>query len=71
MAESSPLGFQSATTEYDDYRPPVDGTIPAWLSGTLIRNGPGRFRVGEQRVNHWFDGLAMLRRYSFDDGAVR
>ncbi|WP_240625292.1 carotenoid oxygenase family protein [Halonotius pteroides] len=71
MAESSPLGFQSATTEYDDYRPPVEGTIPAWLSGTLIRNGPGRFRVGEQRVNHWFDGLAMLRRYSFDDGAVR
>ena len=71
MAASTPLGFQSATTEYDDYRPPVEGTIPSWLSGTLIRNGPGRFRVGEQRVNHWFDGLAMLRRYAVDDGAVR
>ena len=67
MAEHGP-GFRSVTTEYHDHRPTVDGTIPEWLSGTLIRNGPGRFEAGDRRVNHWFDGLAMLRRYAFGDG---
>ncbi len=71
MTASIASGFQSVTDEYDDYRPPVEGTIPSWLSGTLIRNGPGRFSVGGRRVSHWFDGLAMLRRYAFDDGEVR
>jgi len=71
VASATPLGFQSVTTEYDDHTPRIEGTIPGWLSGTLIRNGPGRFTVGDKRVNHWFDGLAMLRRYAFDDGAVR
>lgn len=62
------LGFSSLETELSDRRLPVSGTIPSWLSGTLIRNGPGKFDIGGERVNHWFDGLAMLRRYGFDDG---
>lgn len=53
----------------------VTGTLPPWLGGTLVRNGAGRWtaRPGGrgQRVNHWFDGLAMLHRFSFDHGAVR
>ena len=64
-------GFRSIESEYDDYHPEVEGSIPGWLSGTLIRNGPGRFEAGDNRVNHWFDGLAMLRRYAFEDGEVR
>ncbi|MDF9747554.1 carotenoid oxygenase family protein [Natrinema sp. S1CR25-10] len=65
------VGFHSLTTEVTDHRPTVEGTVPDWLSGTLIRNGPARFEVGDRRVNHWFDGLAMLRRYAFDDGRLR
>ncbi|SIR60100.1 carotenoid oxygenase family protein [Natronorubrum thiooxidans] len=64
-------GFRSLTAEVHDHRPVVDGTIPEWLSGTLVRNGPGRFEAGDRRVTHWFDGLAMLRRYAFDDGQLR
>ena len=64
-------GFRSLTTEVHDHRPTVEGTVPDWLSGTLVRNGPGRFDVGDRRVSHWFDGLAMLRRYAFADGTVR
>ena len=41
------------------------GQLPDWLEGSLIRNGPGTFRVGERRYRHWFDGLAMLHRFSF------
>jgi len=25
---------------------PVRGEIPAWLTGTLVRNGPAQFEVG-------------------------
>jgi len=64
-------GFRSLSTEYDDYHPTVEGSIPDWLSGTLVRNGPALFEAGSTRVNHWFDGLAMLRRYAFDEGDLR
>ena len=73
MTTRSPyeLGFRSVEREYSDRPLDVEGTIPPWLSGALVRNGPGRFEVGGERVNHWFDGLAMLRRYAFSDGDVR
>lgn len=64
-------GFHSLQSEVRDRPLSVEGTIPEWLSGTLIRNGPGLFESGDERLNHWFDGLAMLRRYSFEDGTVR
>jgi carotenoid cleavage dioxygenase-like enzyme len=65
------LGFQSLDSEVADRRLEVDGEVPGWLSGTLVRNGTGKFEAGGQRVTHWFDGLAMLRKYAFADGAVR
>ena len=49
---------------------PVTGSLPPWLSGSLIRNGPGTFQVGRRRYRHWFDGLAMLHRFSVADGRV-
>lgn len=44
------------------------GRIPAWLQGTLLRNGPGMHTVGESRYNHWFDGLALLHSFTIRDG---
>lgn len=49
---------------------PVEGVIPPWLEGTLVRNGPAQFEVGSERYNHWFDGLAMLHAFTFDHGKV-
>lgn len=49
---------------------PVSGKLPEWLTGMLLRNGPGTFRVGEQQYRHWFDGLAMLHKFSFGGGRV-
>jgi beta,beta-carotene 9',10'-dioxygenase len=46
------------------------GTLPAWLSGSLLRTGPAKFEVGEARMRHWFDGLAMLHRFTVDSGRV-
>lgn len=49
---------------------PVEGQIPEWLTGTLLRNGPAKFEVGDWALRHWFDGYAMLHRFSFADGRV-
>ncbi len=62
-------GFgQSPESAIDDV--PVRGDMPGWLTGSLIRNGPGTFQVGGRRYRHWFDGLAMLHRFSFSHGRV-
>ncbi|RBI62137.1 beta-carotene 15,15'-monooxygenase [halophilic archaeon] len=69
MARQHALGFHSITDEVARELS-VDGTVPDWLSGSLVRNGPGAFELGGRSVDHWFDGLAMLHRYTFDDGVT-
>lgn len=48
----------------------VRGTLPTWLSGTLIRNGPVTVTVDGKQNTHWFDGLAMLHAFSFKEGSI-
>ncbi|KAL8570024.1 hypothetical protein ACOMHN_036301 [Nucella lapillus] len=48
----------------------VSGKVPRWLSGNLYRNGSGVFRVGEQKLQHLFDGFAVIHRYVIHDGDV-
>jgi carotenoid cleavage dioxygenase-like enzyme len=69
-AGSAQAGFQSLDqeTRVDFLR--VQGKLPEWLTGSLIRTGPAKWEVGERTMNHWFDGLAMLHRFSFGDGHV-
>jgi carotenoid cleavage dioxygenase-like enzyme len=64
-------GFSSIEDEYVGVDLEVAGTIPGWLEGSLLRNGPGLFETESASVEHWFDGLALLRAFQFDDGAVR
>lgn len=65
-------GFASQWSEINAEDLPVEGKIPRWLSGCLIRNGPGACdsEDGNIKVSHWFDGLAMLHRFGFDAGQV-
>lgn len=49
---------------------PVAGELPAWLRGSLIRTGPAKWETGKQKLNHWFDGFAMLHRFGFAEGKV-
>ncbi|WP_299236182.1 carotenoid oxygenase family protein [Natronomonas sp.] len=49
----------------------VTGDLPGWLDGSLVRNGPGAFSFPDgSGVDHWFDGLAMLYRFTFDPGTT-
>lgn len=42
------------------------GTIPCWLTGFLVRNGPGLQRIGDTEYKHLFDGLALLHQFAID-----
>ncbi|XP_044290097.1 beta,beta-carotene 15,15'-dioxygenase isoform X4 [Varanus komodoensis] len=48
----------------------VQGEIPRWMEGTLIRNGPGMHTIGESKYNHWFDGMALLHSFTIKNGEV-
>src|SRR4051794_19176847 len=63
-------GFESLSDEVRVDALPLTGELPEWLTGSLIRTGPALWDLGEQSVNHWFDGQAMLHRFGIGDGAV-
>lgn len=69
MARFFDLGFgTSKETGYD--RLALSGKIPSWLQGCVIRNGPGTFSVGNEFYRHWFDGLAMLHKFTIGNGKI-
>ena len=63
-------GFADQTREIIVPSLEVEGAVPGWLSGTLLRNGPARFRLEDRTLNHWFDGLAMLHKFDIAEGRV-
>ncbi|CAL8248723.1 unnamed protein product [Merluccius merluccius] len=48
----------------------IKGTIPSWIHGSFLRNGPGKFEFGKDKYTHWFDGMAMMHRFHVKDGGV-
>lgn len=64
------LAFTSLNSEVEIDDLSVEGEIPQWLNGSLFRNGPAKFEVGQASYDHWFDGQAMVHRYSFHEGRV-
>jgi beta,beta-carotene 9',10'-dioxygenase len=64
------LGFQTLEQQTRVERLTLEGTLPSWLRGTLIRVTPAMLDVGGRQLRHWFDGLAMLNAFSFADGHV-
>ncbi|XP_064193210.1 beta,beta-carotene 15,15'-dioxygenase isoform X1 [Anguilla rostrata] len=54
----------------DPIKAEVKGTLPSWLQGTLLRNGPGMFSVGDTSYKHWFDGMALMHSFTIKNGDV-
>jgi beta,beta-carotene 9',10'-dioxygenase len=69
-ATSPTLGFSTLEQEVIVDELELSGELPSWLTGSLLRTGPAKFEVGERRMRHWFDGLAMLHRFTIEDGRV-
>ena len=63
-------GFREADELEDGYYfMDVEG-IPADLRGTYFRNGPGKFKEGENQVLHEMDGDGFILGITFEDGQV-
>jgi carotenoid cleavage dioxygenase-like enzyme len=63
-------GFQSGAREFSDTAVAVTGTLPNWLRGRFLLNGPALWDLPHGRYEHWFDGLAMLHAVHFGDEGV-
>ena len=63
-------GFESLENETRIDRLPLEGKLPNWLQGSLVRTGPAKWEVGERTMSHWFDGYAMLHRFGIANGEV-
>jgi carotenoid cleavage dioxygenase-like enzyme len=48
----------------------ISGNIPYWLSGTLFRNGPGRYDFDSKIYQHLFDGQACIHKFKIENGNV-
>ena len=48
----------------------VQGVLPKWLNGVLVRNSSVPVYKDGLRITHHFDGVAMLHSFSFDQGNV-
>jgi len=64
--------YEALNEEHDYEVDEIDGELPPDLVGTLYRNGPGRWQVGESLLDHIFDGDGMLSLFAFPgDGRIR
>ncbi|XP_076143131.1 beta,beta-carotene 15,15'-dioxygenase [Alosa pseudoharengus] len=62
--------YQNGKETPEPVKAKISGTVPDWLQGTLVRNGPGMFSVGDTAYKHWFDGMSLLHSFTFKDGDV-
>ncbi|CAB3404544.1 unnamed protein product [Caenorhabditis bovis] len=74
MAEFENEGYARLFHNFENVIEPKEcakiGNVPDWLKGSMIRNGPGMFEIGDTKYNHWFDGLAYMQRYYFENGKM-
>ncbi len=61
-------GYATLDAEYNYAIDEVEGSLPLELSGTLFRNGPGRFERGGEAYKHPFDGDGMITAVQFAGG---
>ena len=76
LTDCWPTGFlkKSPRTCLEENYQPVrgrrEGIIPAWISGSLVQNGPGKFYFGSSVFHHLFDGSALVRKFCINQGEV-
>lgn len=49
----------------------LQGSLPDWLQGNILRNGPAMFEIGKDEYKHWFDGQGMLHSFNISGGKVK
>ena len=49
----------------------IAGSIPDWVRGNFIRIGPGKFDLDGFTLNHFFDGYAILSKFTIAGETVK
>lgn len=62
--------FDSLREEHDYVIDEIEGTVPAQLTGTLYRNGPGDNEVGGKPFAHLFDGHGLISQFAIENGRI-
>lgn len=70
MKKEDLLGYTSLKREVQIEALEIRGSIPDWLNGTLLRNGPALFELPKFKITHFFDGFGMLHCFTFANGKV-
>jgi carotenoid cleavage dioxygenase-like enzyme len=66
----TPLYLFQNTEELENVPLKVMGTIPEWLEGEFVHNGPGLVQGPKGSIRSWFDGLAKLHAFTLHQGQV-
>lgn len=69
-SKASHLGGFESRREEVAAELPLQGELPSWLRGSLLRTGPALWEDGKLRLRHWFDGMAMLHRFDLGGKTV-
>jgi beta,beta-carotene 9',10'-dioxygenase len=48
----------------------LEGHVPDWLRGEVVRTCPAVFEAGGWRAHHWFDGLGMIYAFRVGESSV-
>lgn len=48
----------------------IDGNLPAWLRGDLVRTCPAVFDAAGWHTRHWFDGLGMVYAFRIGEAGI-
>ncbi len=64
------LGFSSMKEENTNQKLTLKGKIPTWLNGMLLRSGPALFESSKNKAEQWFDGCAMLHKFTLENGNI-
>src|SRR5438105_2398988 len=59
------VSASNVTAQLHEVDARVEGRLPEWLAGTLMRTAPAIFELGAWRADHWFDGLGMMFSFTF------
>lgn len=65
--------WEDSDDEVDGHMCSVEGKLPDWLRGRLVRNGPGKWTAGDgaRSYQHAFDGLSKLVSFQVGHDGVR
>ncbi|RWS18515.1 beta:beta-carotene 9':10'-oxygenase-like protein, partial [Leptotrombidium deliense] len=62
--------LRNCNVECPKMKATVKGIIPTWINGSLIRNGPGLYKIANDEYQHLFDYPSLIHKFSIQNGEI-